>query len=330
MARPWRIEYEGACSHVLSRGNNRGRIFESETDHYFFMDCLARMAERFEVDICSYVLMPNHYHLLLQTHRANLSKAMQWLGTTYTRGFNLRHNRAGHLFQGRFKSIVVENSAYLMRLSLYIHRNPLRAGLVDRLADYRWSSYRFYAYGEPHPDWLKGTLILSQLDAATPYRDYRKMVQRYSDEEESLEEDLYYGAIYGTEGFAARIRSTYLHDSPSAAVAGHIPAQRDNDAASFLDRAASALGCDIQGLGKPARPSRKQRRKRDLLIYAMWKSAMFSNREIGNRFGLTDSAVSRRVRFVEQAVGTDQVLSGMLQRVKAALERQPRIGGAER
>jgi len=90
--------------------------------------------------------MGNHYHLLLKTIEPNLSKIMQWVGFTYTRRFNIRHEQIGHLFQGRFKSIIVENEAYLLQLLLYIHRNTLWAGIVDRLADYTWSSYKAYAY----------------------------------------------------------------------------------------------------------------------------------------------------------------------------------------
>jgi putative transposase len=105
------------------------------------------MSERYAVDIFAYVLMDNHYHLLLRTHHANISRSMQWLALTYTRRFNNRHFRSGHLFQGRFKSILFENDAYLMRLSCCIHRNPLRAGIVPRLSDYPWSSYKAYAYG---------------------------------------------------------------------------------------------------------------------------------------------------------------------------------------
>jgi REP element-mobilizing transposase RayT len=109
-------------------------------DRSLFLRTMGEMSERFEIDVSAYVLMGNHYHLLLKTPRANLSKGMQWLGLTYTRRFNLRHCRSGHLFQGRFKSLVVENDAYLMQLSCYIHRNPIKAGIVNRLADYRWSS----------------------------------------------------------------------------------------------------------------------------------------------------------------------------------------------
>ena len=147
MGRAWRIEFEGAFYHVLSRGNEKRDIFFDDDDRRQFLDTVGEMSGRFIVDIFAYVLMDNHYHLLLRTMRANLSKAMQWFGTTYTRRFNNRHSRSGHLFQGRYKSLIIENDAYLTQLSCYIHRNPLRAGIVKRLADYRWNSYKVYAYG---------------------------------------------------------------------------------------------------------------------------------------------------------------------------------------
>ena len=104
----------------------------------------------FEIEVYAYVLMNNHYHLLLKTNKPNISKGMQWFGTTYTRRYNVKHKRNGHLFQRRFKNFLVENDEYLMLLSCYIHRNPLRAGIVRRLVDYPWSSYPVYAYGKNH------------------------------------------------------------------------------------------------------------------------------------------------------------------------------------
>jgi REP element-mobilizing transposase RayT len=146
-----------------------------DDDRQLFLDTLAEISDRFEVDICAFVLMGNHYHLLLRTRWPNLSKAMHWLGVTYTNRFNLRHGRSGHLFQGRFKSMLVQNDAYLLQLSCDIHRNPLRAGRVQRPADYRWSSYRAYAYGQRTPPWLHTKLILSQLKyTVDPHQAYRK------------------------------------------------------------------------------------------------------------------------------------------------------------
>jgi REP element-mobilizing transposase RayT len=106
----------GAIYHVLSRGNERRDIFTGDADRRMFLDTIGEMAERFEIDIFAYVLMNNHYHLLMRTRRANLSKSMQWFGVTYTKRFNLLNSHSGHLFQGRFKSMIVQNDAYLLRI----------------------------------------------------------------------------------------------------------------------------------------------------------------------------------------------------------------------
>ena len=103
MSRSWRIEFDGALYHVLSRGNEQQRIFADDQDRQLFLDLIGEMAARFEIDVFAYVLMGNHYHLLIKTYRANLSKSMQWFGANYTRKYNIRHKRSGHLFQGRFK-----------------------------------------------------------------------------------------------------------------------------------------------------------------------------------------------------------------------------------
>src|SRR5210317_367246 len=166
MSRPWRIEYEGALYHLLSRGNERSDIFMDEKDRSSFLNAVSEMLERFDIDVFAYVLMDNHYYLIVRTRRANLKKAMQWFGTTYTQRFNRRHFRSGHLFQGRYKSIIIQNDSYLLQLSYYIHRNPLRAGIVKRLTGYRWSSYNVYAYGRKVPKWLTTELIMSQFAGA--------------------------------------------------------------------------------------------------------------------------------------------------------------------
>jgi len=189
MARPWRIEYEGAYYHVLSRGNEGKDIFYDDKDRKVFIETMGEASQRFDVALFAFVLMSNHYHLILRTNRANLSRAMQWLGLTYTRRFNNRHYRSGHLFQGRFKSIMVENDAYVVELSCYVHRNPLRARMVKRLMDYKWSSYPVYAYGHKGPEWLKTDLILSFFSGTDSRRAYREKVQRYAEEEKRLWED---------------------------------------------------------------------------------------------------------------------------------------------
>lgn len=224
---------------------------------------------------------------------------MHWLGTTYTGWFNLRHGRSGHLFQGRFKSIIVENEAYLVRLSCYIHRNPLRSGLVKRLVDYPWSSYPVYAYGRSGARWLNKELILSQFRVRDRCRAYREMVQEYSREERSLWEEVRHGLVLGTEGFVDRIKSNYLFGEPD----GEIPQQRrvlkDIDAAALLSRGAEVLRCDVEAFRQGGRIRDSQKDDRDLLIYFLWERGVYKNREIGGLFGLGYSSVSRRANILE-------------------------------
>ena len=308
MGRAWRIEYEGALYHILSRGNEQKDIFYDDQDRLLFLATIGEMSERFEIDVFAYVLMGNHYHLLLKTNRANLSKSMQWLGVTYTRRFNLRHFRSGHLFQGRFKSIIVQNDAYLMRLSCYIHRNPLRAGIVKRLADYRWSSYKAYAYGDKAPEWLITKQIFSQFKGIDKYKAYRGKVQRYAKEEKKLLEDLRYGMIIGSKKFVDKIRNTYLPEKPHK----EIPQQRDLakhfDPVVRLKEAAKILDCDLDHFRRVSRITKSERDDRNLLVFSVWKTGRLTNNEIGNLFGMTYSSVSHIVKTVRLKIEKDQDL----------------------
>ena len=308
MGRAWRIEYEGALYHILSRGNEQKDIFYDDQDRLLFLATIGEMSERFEIDVFAYVLMGNHYHLLLKTNRANLSKSMQWLGVTYTRRFNLRHFRSGHLFQGRFKSIIVQNDAYLMRLSCYIHRNPLRAGIVKRLADYRWSSYKAYAYGDKAPEWLITKQIFSQFKGIDKYKAYREKVQRYAKEEKKLLEDLRYGMIIGSKKFVDKIRNTYLPEKPHK----EIPQQRDLakhfDPVVRLKEAAKILDCDLDHFRRVSRITKSERDDRNLLVFSVWKTGRLTNNEIGNLFGMTYSSVSHIVKTVRLKIEKDQDL----------------------
>jgi len=299
MGRAWRIEYEGAFYHILSRGNEQGDIFYDNTDRGRFLDTIGELSERFAVDIFAYVLMDNHYHLLLQTRRANLSKAMQWFGTTYTRRFNNRHNRSGHLFQGRFKSIIIENDSYLMQLSCYIHRNPLRAGIVKRLADYRWSSYLSYGYGKSTPDWLSTKLILSQFPPDDEHKQYREKVQKYSQEENRLWKDFRHGLFLGSKRFVTRLRKQHMPNKPDKEISAQRQSAASLDPCNISDRAARLLGCNVEELKKISRVSGEQKEKRDTIIYLIWQTGLLTNEKVGAIFDLTYSSVSHSVKAVK-------------------------------
>jgi len=244
MARPLRIICPGAWYHVTARGNERRDIFRDDKDRTHFLETVGEMVNRFEVRLHAYVLMSNHYHLLLEARTPNLSQAVQWLNVSYSVWFNRRHQRSGHLFQGRFKSVVVEPQSWGMALSAYIHLNPVRvsaiglskqhrrqarsvsihspsqAALRDRmnmLRQYRWSSYRAYIGAVREPAWLRcaDALALGGGPAKEQRDNYRRYVENQIREGvmKSPWEEVTDQVLLGGAQFLRKIRSTLQRKS---------------------------------------------------------------------------------------------------------------------
>jgi REP element-mobilizing transposase RayT len=149
MARPLRFEYKGALYHVHARGNERRKIFFTDADYNKFKEYVAGAIEKYHCLVHCYVLMNNHYHLIIETPEANISRVMHYISGSYTTYINTKRGRNGHLFQGRYKSILVAKDSYLMELSRYIHLNPVRARMVEKPEEYAYSSYNSYITGKP-------------------------------------------------------------------------------------------------------------------------------------------------------------------------------------
>jgi len=162
MARPLRIEYPGALYHVTSRGNAKAKIYLDDFDYRAFLDVLGFVVKRFNWLCHAYCLLPNHYHVLIETPEGNLSKGMRQLNGIYTQKFNWKHSRCGHLLQGRYKAILVDKDEYLLELSRYIMLNPVRAGLVECPEEYAWSSYRATLGTEHAPEFLTTDSLLAR------------------------------------------------------------------------------------------------------------------------------------------------------------------------
>jgi REP element-mobilizing transposase RayT len=179
MARPLRITYPGAFYHITSRGNERKNIFKSQRDREQFLRYLESATERYGAKIHVYCLMSNHYHLLLETPLANLSQIMRHINGAYTTYFNIKRERAGHLFQGRYKAILVEMDEYAQELSRYIHLNPVRAGIAEMPEQYPWSSYRYYIKHKDVPAWLERGFVLGYYGKkiSTAQKQYQKFVE---------------------------------------------------------------------------------------------------------------------------------------------------------
>ncbi len=185
MPRPPRIEYESAFHHVMNRGRGRQEIFHDKTYFNAFLETLQEASNRFDAVIHAYCLMNNHYHLLIETPKANLSRIMRHINGVYTQRYNRLRVTDGPLFRGRYKSILVDEDAYLLRLSRYIHRNPVetKKPLVRQLEDYLWSSYPAYINIAKCPDWLYREKTYQMLGQKRKYQGYQRYVAQGVDED---------------------------------------------------------------------------------------------------------------------------------------------------
>lgn len=185
MPRPARIEYEGAFHHVMNRGRNGQTIFHDDSYFEAFLKTLKEVSEQFDAIIHAYCLMSNHYHLLIETPKANLSRIMQHINGIYTQRHNRKRKRDGTLFRGRYKSVLVDEDSYLLQLSRYIHRNPLevKRAMVSQLEDYPWSSYPSYINKIKAPDWLCRDKIYQMLGHKHRYKGYLGYVEKGVDED---------------------------------------------------------------------------------------------------------------------------------------------------
>jgi REP element-mobilizing transposase RayT len=206
MARPLRIEYEGAVYHVTSRGNGRQSIFLVDSDREVFLEVLSDAVRRFDWICHAYCLMTNHYHLLIETPEANLSRGMRHLNGVYTQAFNRQHARSGHVMQGRFKAILVEKESHLLELARYVVLNPVRAKAARSAKDWPWSSYRATAGMAEAPEFLTTAWILTQFHrsrarAANLYREFVKQgrgVDAWT--------ELRGGILLGTDDFVDKLK----------------------------------------------------------------------------------------------------------------------------
>jgi len=228
MSRPLRIEFPHALYHLTSRGNRREAIFLDDADCEAFLDVLAQCCERMDAAVYAYCLMGNHYHLVLTTRRPNLSALMRQLNGVYTQRFNRRHGKAGHVFQGRFKAILVDREAYFLEICRYVELNPVRAHLVRSALDWRWSSLRFHAGMAAPPSWLDSVAVLSAMlgrDLKTPVQR-RAASRRYLALMESApdapiwEGGLLRQVFLGDEGFVERMQA---QASPAALRSPAVP-----------------------------------------------------------------------------------------------------------
>lgn len=209
MTRPLRLEFEGALYHVTSRGDRREPIFEDDADRHAWLSVLAEALDRFQATVYAYCLMDNHYHIILQTHRPNLSRLMRHVNGVYTLRYNRRHDKVGHLFQGRFKAILVDLESYFLEVCRYVDLNPVRARSARHPVNWPWSSYRAHAGLAPPPPWLDSRALHQRLAPGAPQRDGPARYAQFVAQGKGIKlwDEALRGQIYlGDEAFVKRLQ----------------------------------------------------------------------------------------------------------------------------
>lgn len=286
MARPLRIQYPDGIYHVTSRGDRRGAIFADDRDRALLLDVLGQGMARFEASALAYCLMGNHYHLVVQTRQANLSRLMRHVNGIYAQAFNRRHDQVGHVFQGRFGSIHVDRDAYLLEVCRYTELNPVRACLVDDPADWPWSSYRAHSGRALALPWLDslglhgallGRDVASPTDRQIAAGCYEEFVAQGRDVrlwERALRQDIY----LGDDAF---VRHVQRRANAAALASAAVPANQRRS--PLVAPVRNALGAS-----------------RDEAIGRAYREQAMSMTAIAQTVGLSISQVSRVIRRGEK------------------------------
>ena len=274
MARPLRLEFSGALYHVTSRGDRQDDIYESDYDRDQFLGLLSDVCATYNWVCHAYCLMSNHYHLLIETPEANLSKGMRQLNGAYTQRFNRQHGRVGHVFQGRYKAIHVEKESYLLELSRYIVLNPVRAEMVRTAKDWPWSSYRSTICQSEVPEWLNTQWILSAFGQSKriAIEGYKKFVSEGRNQP-SLWKELRNQVYLGSDSFINELDALIDGDKDLT----EIPSSQR------------------RGIPKMLEEYQKNRTLNEAIVDA-YASGGYTLKEIGDHFGLHYATVSRLIK----------------------------------
>ena len=275
MARPLRLEFAGALYHITSRGDRREAIYEDDDDRLTFLSVLERVCDTYNWVCYAYCLMDNHYHLLIETPDSNLSKGMRQLNGMYTQTFNRMNNRVGHVFQGRYKAILVEKDSYLLELSRYIVLNPVRANMVRSAKEWPWSSYRSTVGAVKglsclNTEWLLAAFAKRKSVAIEKYKQFVAQGTGQLSPSDMLRKQMY----LGSDKFVEEMQALIDGDKELS----EIPSSQRRPAP------------------KPLAEYKNASEDRNTAIISAYKSGGYTLKEIGDYFGLHYSSVSGIIR----------------------------------
>jgi len=298
MARPLRLSFENAVYHITARGNRREPIFYYNEDRKVFLDKINETLLKYSFICFAYCLMDNHYHLFLRTIHPNISDGMHYLNTSYTSWFKARHKVVGVLFQGRYKSLIVDENSYGVHLSAYIHLNPYRAGIVEDLREYQWSSYPDYVGEAASPVELDTRLILGQFDndLETARRKYEAYVIENRTMESPLKES-YKGIALGGSAFLQSIKERI----EGVGIKREVPETKDVRAYTTEEIIQKVM--DEFSIGREEIFNKKRGNFfRNMTLSLLKQFTSMSLKEIGALFQMDYAAVSQACKRYEEKV----------------------------
>jgi len=322
MARQLRIEFPGALYHVLSRGNERNPIFKKDSDRALFIATLKDSAELAGVEVISYVLMDNHYHMIIETPNANLSRFMRHFGLTYTVRFNKKYGRSGHLFQGRYKAILIEEDPYLMVLSRYIHLNPVRTKeWEDKKAEEKWEYLKEYQWStlpgciekKKRAAWIKYDKTMGYFANPQAYKEY--MIEGLNTTLDSPFKEIKSQIILGSEGFVDKLKR-YLKEKTKMR---EIPALRTLKKTLTIEDIIREVG-DCFHIKKEALISKSGREMRQIAMEMAYRYTNNNQEDIGKVFGVDYSTVSQNRKRLKPKIEKDLKLSKAFKKIVERLD----------
>lgn len=313
MSRPWRIQFENAVYHVTSRGNRKQDIFLDDSDRGYFIYLLGQASSRFQLRIFAFCLMSNHYHLFLQTPLPNLSQSMHWLNCTYACHFGWRHEVAGHLFQGRYKSVLVLDEAHFLHLSMYVHLNPVRALLAESPEGYPWSSFRDYVNRKSRYPWLCRDEILSHYGAtmSESTQRYRAECLGLTGREPDFVPQLKAGWMVGPRHLAEELARKYRPPGKIQSVPVYLDARkRKIDPDQELLKVAKIFGVELRKL----RSKRRNFPAKLAAYYHLTQHCGISITATAEIMGVSTPAVSLAIRRLStKSAGNSAILKKISQ-----------------